>query len=656
MAEGNNIRAALEQIKNVKLNLSIDRSQVEKLRKSLDMDDTIKKMQKSVKSMTDKMEQGFEKIQETIEKVNASAEETPSIFSKIGEGFNQASSIAEGFGSVAEGAMDMVASSSTSGLESITKLAGGLSSSLGGIGTIIEGIVGVVGIISELAQTNDSAAQAAKELEEATAAAGEELDKQHEEFADSLANAKVQAEEARLEISNLQQLWNEGIRGDTWNKAVEEAIEKCPELEEAVKKVNGEWQLQQDEIDGVIQKIESAALAEAYKNEIVKTQEKKIALEQTEKERVDQLREKSYALTNDITNYEQKKQNVTTYSEMEYWNNRSEMAQSELKRTNEAIQSYESQMQEYDNDIAYYSEQVGAITLEAAQQEQAEEQANFGNKHIDAFNTEAGEILSGYQPDINMLSSIQGRLAQGVSQDDLASIVQQLRASDFEISDADAGSAERVAEIVAEALTTQTQEAASEIQELSNTSLAQIDSEIQDLRNKRNSSETTDEQKAAIDQQIQSLESQKTAIQEGIAGMTEVFSTNVDKQNTAVNNLATTIRNYTPTVNVVARLETSGTGQASVSAQSTQTKAHALGTSFYPGGVTTINEQGDEMVELPTGSRIYPARESGRMYQRMNQGNYNISISDIVIREEADIDRIVTQIVNKLERARRNFA
>ena len=83
---------------------------------------------------------------------------------------------------------------------------------------------------------------------------------------------------------------------------------------------------------------------------------------------------------------------------------------------------------------------------------------------------------------------------------------------------------------------------------------------------------------------------------------------------------------------------------------------NALGTSFYPGGVTTINEQGDEMVELPTGSRIYPARESGRMYQRMNQGNYNISISDIVIREEADIDRIVTQIVNKLERARRNFA
>ena len=42
MAEGNNIRAALEQIKNVKLNLSIDNGQIAKLRKSL-RDDNVKK-------------------------------------------------------------------------------------------------------------------------------------------------------------------------------------------------------------------------------------------------------------------------------------------------------------------------------------------------------------------------------------------------------------------------------------------------------------------------------------------------------------------------------------------------------------------------------------------------------------------------------------
>ena len=42
MAEGNNITAALEQIKNVKLNLSIDNGQVAKLRKSL-RDDNVKK-------------------------------------------------------------------------------------------------------------------------------------------------------------------------------------------------------------------------------------------------------------------------------------------------------------------------------------------------------------------------------------------------------------------------------------------------------------------------------------------------------------------------------------------------------------------------------------------------------------------------------------
>ena len=63
-----------------------------------------------------------------------------------------------------------------------------------------------------------------------------------------------------------------------------------------------------------------------------------------------------------------------------------------------------------------------------------------------------------------------------------------------------------------------------------------------------------------------------------------------------------------------------------------QTDHQATGTSFYPGGVTTINEQGDELIELPTGSKIYPARESGRMYQQMQGGMYNVfNVSEVII-------------------------
>ena len=74
-------------------------------------------------------------------------------------------------------------------------------------------------------------------------------------------------------------------------------------------------------------------------------------------------------------------------------------------------------------------------------------------------------------------------------------------------------------------------------------------------------------------------------------------------------------------------------------------------------GVTGQKEQGDEMIDLPTGARIYPAQESGRMYQQMQRGgDITINVSEVVIREEADVDRILSQIITKLDRARRNMA
>ena len=117
--------------------------------------------------------------------------------------------------------------------------------------------------LAEYIEIGQGTCEVNEKLAETTKEANEQLAQEHDEFAKSVAEAKANAEDARIEIYNLQQLWNEGIRGDTWNKAVEDAIEKCPELEGAVEKINGQWQLQQDKIDGVIQKIEEAAIAEA---------------------------------------------------------------------------------------------------------------------------------------------------------------------------------------------------------------------------------------------------------------------------------------------------------------------------------------------------------------------------------------------------------
>lgn len=49
---------------------------------------------------------------------------------------------------------------------------------------------------------------------------------------------------------------------------------------------------------------------------------------------------------------------------------------------------------------------------------------------------------------------------------------------------------------------------------------------------------------------------------------------------------------------------------------STSTKGKALGTSYFVGGLTRINEHGEEIIDLPSGTRIYPHSTTKRMIQQ----------------------------------------
>lgn len=86
---------------------------------------------------------------------------------------------------------------------------------------------------------------------------------------------------------------------------------------------------------------------------------------------------------------------------------------------------------------------------------------------------------------------------------------------------------------------------------------------------------------------------------------------------------------------------------------------HATGTMGLPGGPTTIHEQGPELIDLPTGTRIVPHSESLKQeYARgrkegSGKGGMSITIpklaDQIVIREDADIDRIMDKMVFRLK-------
>ena len=89
----------------------------------------------------------------------------------------------------------------------------------------------------------------------------------------------------------------------------------------------------------------------------------------------------------------------------------------------------------------------------------------------------------------------------------------------------------------------------------------------------------------------------------------------------------------------------------------------ASGTRNWKGGLVQISERGGEIVDLPSGSRVYPHDESvqkayrdGLQATTSNTVTVNIPrLADkIVIREDADIDRLVSKLSDKLEKVSMN--
>ena len=85
---------------------------------------------------------------------------------------------------------------------------------------------------------------------------------------------------------------------------------------------------------------------------------------------------------------------------------------------------------------------------------------------------------------------------------------------------------------------------------------------------------------------------------------------------------------------------------------------NAEGTSFWRGGLTYVHEKGGEILNLPRGTKIIPHDVSMHMAESAGKsmaggGSRSISIAKIadtiVVREDADIDRIAQAIVEKLE-------
>ena len=85
----------------------------------------------------------------------------------------------------------------------------------------------------------------------------------------------------------------------------------------------------------------------------------------------------------------------------------------------------------------------------------------------------------------------------------------------------------------------------------------------------------------------------------------------------------------------------------------------AKGTDNWQGGIVQISEKGGEIVDLPSGSRVYPHDKSVQLARQEAKKNFIVKIAkladSIVVREESDIDKIAEAIVRKIEEASDNM-
>lgn len=94
---------------------------------------------------------------------------------------------------------------------------------------------------------------------------------------------------------------------------------------------------------------------------------------------------------------------------------------------------------------------------------------------------------------------------------------------------------------------------------------------------------------------------------------------------------------------------------------------NATGTKYWGGGLSIVGEHGPELVQMPSGSKVYTNTETNSMMKPSNSPNKSSTKSNIdnsvtiakiadtiVVREDADIDRIANAIVTKIRQ--RNMA
>ena len=135
-------------------------------------------------------------------------------------------------------------------------------------------------------------------------------------------------------------------------------------------------------------------------------------------------------------------------------------------------------------------------------------------------------------------------------------------------------------------------------------------------------------------------------------GIVDIFSGIVNTLVGLIQGIVNAIKGVVDGIKGVTKLSGSGASAESV----VSVPGRAIGDSSWRGGLVQVHERGGEILDLPRGTRIYPHDVSMQMAKSGQGQTVNIpKLADqIIIREEADIDRLGERLARKIQKSAGN--
>ena len=489
----------------------------------------------------------------------------------------------------------------------------------------IGALVGIVaGAFSLLGDNTDESTQKFQDL-------SEELEQSRQKFEDMKKTVRegyfedvAEIETARTQVELLLDMLDEEKNGPGLDILVEDLINILPDAEDAVRRVNGQWRIQRDLLDEILEKGMEQAKIDSKKQTLTDANTRLETAEWGLEELAKTMDPKTLQFIHGNIEYEKAYEKAVkakggeplTYEEQKALVDKYEFLYGEgISVTPVALdekkEEYRKQQEEVEN----------------AKAELAQAEEEYMQAQRDYYEENANQP---YQPDLAKELSSHASTYFGTFAD-YADIQEKIDIGNY----SDAGKL-----LGNEKINTQ-----SEAQEALN---AQIQTSIEAF---------AEEQRSIMNEYMASHQQDLSPVEFGFFSS---YGQIIDDAYFGVPEAIQNLTNQLTTQNLAVDITVSADGRTFVKGNrgfytgENHYIKNAEGTNFWKGGYTVINERGDEMIELPTGSKIYPAQETGRKMEEITGGKSMVITGNTTIfnvREEADVDRITTEIVRKLERA-----